>query len=67
MISGPTKQRKCLSLGWHGGNKGKNRTEWNFELWCEQNRLSGLNYAIRGHIIQEALNMEHENGWKHLD
>ena len=29
--------------------------------------LVDLNYAIRGHIIQEALKVEDENGWKHLD
>jgi hypothetical protein len=29
--------------------------------------LADLNYAIRGHIIREALKVEDENGWEHLD
>ena len=45
----------------------KNRTEWDFDLRRELNMLVDLNYAIRGHIIQEALKVEDENGWKHLD
>jgi hypothetical protein len=31
------------------------------------NRLADLNYAVRGHIVQEALEMEDENEWKHLE
>jgi hypothetical protein len=45
----------------------KNRTEWDFELRRELNRLADLNYAIRGHVILEALKVEDENGWKHLN
>jgi hypothetical protein len=45
----------------------KNRTGWDFELRRELNILVDLNYAIRGHIIQEALKVEDEKGWKHLD
>ena len=43
----------------------KNRTEWDFDLRRELNMLVDLNYAIGG--IQEALKVEDENGWKHLD
>jgi hypothetical protein len=48
------------------GKQGKIRTEWDVELWREPNRLVDLNYAIRGHIIQEQLEMEHENRWERL-
>jgi hypothetical protein len=44
----------------------KNRTEWDIELWRKPNRLVDLNYAIRGHIIQELLKMENENRWECL-
>ena len=40
---------------------------WNFELWRELNSFADLNFAIRGHIIQETLKMEHENRWERLD
>jgi hypothetical protein len=40
---------------------------WDFELWPELNNFADLNYAIRGHIIQETLKMEHENRWERLD
>ena len=42
---------------------------WNFELRRELNGLADLIYVIRasGLIIQEALKMEDENGWKRLD
>ena len=42
------------------------RTEWDTKLWCELNKLVDLNYAIRSHIIQEPLKMEHENRWERL-
>jgi hypothetical protein len=45
----------------------KTRTEWDFELWREPNMLADLNYAIRGHVIQEARKVEDENRRKHLD
>ena len=67
MISGPTQPRRIISLGNHGRNEGKNRTKWDFELRRELNRLVNLNYAIRRGIVQEALKMEDENGWKRLD
>ena len=49
-----------------GETKEKFRTEWDIELWRELNRLIDLNYATRGHIIQEPLKMEHENRWERL-
>ena len=50
-----------------GRNERENRTEWNFELRRELNTLADLMYAIRGRVVQEALKMENENGWKLLD
>ena len=50
-----------------GETKGKNRTEWDFELWPKLDLFADLNYTIRVHIIQEPLKMENENGWEHLD
>ena len=51
----------------HRGNKQENRTEWDFELWPKLNRLSDPIYAIRGHIVHEALKMENKNLWKRLE
>ena len=48
------------------GKQGKFRTEWNIELRRELNRFVDLICAIRGHIIQETLKMEHENRWECL-
>jgi hypothetical protein len=45
-----------------GGNEGKARTWWDFELRRELNRLADLIYATRGHIVQKALKMEDEDG-----
>lgn len=67
MISGPTEPGGILSLGQQERNKGKNRTNWDFELRCKLNRLARLNYDIRGCIVLEALKMEDENGRKRLD
>ena len=50
-----------------GKTKGENHTEWDFELWPELNGLADLIYALRCHVVQEALKMEDKNGWKHLD
>lgn len=49
------------------GKRRENRTDWDFELRCELNRLADLNHTIRCRIVQEALKMEDENGWKRLD
>ena len=48
------------------GKTREDRTEWDFELRPELNRLVDLNLAIRRRIVQEALKMEHENWWKRL-
>lgn len=45
----------------------ENNTEWNVELRTEKNKLADLYYTIRGHVIQKALKVEDENGWKHLN
>ena len=66
MISRPSNHDEVLSYGLHGGNEYECRTERDIELWREPNRLVDLNYAIRGHIIQEPLKMEHENRWERL-
>jgi hypothetical protein len=66
MISGPSHEEFLASAS-TGEAKVKNRTEWDFELRCELNMLADLDYAIRGHIIQEALKVEDKNGWKHFD
>jgi hypothetical protein len=49
------------------GEQRKNITKWYFELRRELNRLADLNYAIRDYVVQEALEAEDENGWKHLN
>ena len=49
-----------------GKTKGENHTEWDFELWPELNGLADLIYALRCHVVQEALKMEDENRWKLL-
>jgi hypothetical protein len=38
-----------------------------FELRRELNRLPDLIYSIRDCIVQEALEMEDENGWKRFE
>ena len=49
------------------GQKRKNSTKWYLELRREPDRLADLNYAIRDYVVQEALEVEDENGWKHLN
>ena len=44
-----------------------NRTRWNFKFQRKLNRLADLDCAFRGLIVQEALEIEHENGWRRLD
>ena len=45
----------------------KRRTEWNFEPGGKLDKLANLNYTACGCIVPETLEMENENGWKHLD
>jgi hypothetical protein len=47
--------------------KEKMRTEWDFELWRELDRFSDLDYATRGRVIEEALEMKNEHGRERLD
>lgn len=56
-----------LALANTGKQQKENNTEWNVEHRRETNRLADLNYTIRGHVIQEALKVEDENAWKHLN
>ena len=56
-----------LALANTGKTKEISRTEWDFELRREPNRLANLNYSIRCRIVHEALKMEDENKWKRFD
>jgi hypothetical protein len=47
--------------------KNKTRTEWDFELWRELDGFSDLDYATRGRVIEEALEMKNEHGRERLD
>jgi hypothetical protein len=67
MISVPTKTRGILSSGLQGGNKRENCTKWDFELGSELNMFADLKHATCGHITQNPLNMEHENGRECID
>lgn len=66
MISGPVDPREILSLG-YGKNKEENITGWDFELRIEMNMLANLVRDFRCRIVQEPLEMEDEDGWKHLN
>lgn len=61
----PTK--RLLALTNTRGKNEKNRTKRDLELKRELNWLTDLNYAIHGSIVQKALEMEDENGWKRLE
>ena len=67
MISGTTEQRGVLSFGLHRGNEKENRTEWDFELRCELNRLVDLNNAIHCRVVHQPLKAEDEDRWKGLN
>jgi hypothetical protein len=59
-----------LSLDCRGGRgMGKKEivTWWDFELRGKLDRLANLDYATRGHVVQEALEMEDQYRWKRLD
>jgi hypothetical protein len=49
------RRKGFLALANTGKQQKENNTERNVELRRELNRLADLNYAIRGHVIQEAL------------
>jgi len=53
-----------MSTSWR---EGENRTEWNFEFRSEPDRLVDLDHATCGRIVDEALELEDEYGWKVLD
>jgi hypothetical protein len=44
-----------------------NRTEWDFEFWCQLDRLSDLRYTARRRIVSDAVKMEDEYWRKRLD
>jgi hypothetical protein len=67
MISEPTKPRRIIILSQDGRIRGENHTKWDLELRRELNLLADLNYTILIHVIQEALEMEDEDGRKRLD
>jgi hypothetical protein len=45
----------------------ENRTEWDFEFWCQLDRLSDLRYTARRRIVSDAVKMEDEYRRKRLD
>jgi hypothetical protein len=66
MTSETAKLRDILNLGCRGGENEK-RTEWDFQLGGELDRLADLYYTACGRIVPETLEMENESGWKRLD
>ena len=68
MISGQTKPQGIIILGHIKGKViNKNFTQWDFKFGRQLNSLVDLYFAVRGRIEKEALKMEDENSWKHLD
>ena len=47
--------------------KGENRTEWDFEFWCNLYGLSDLHYTARRRIISDAVEMEDKYWRKRLN
>src|SRR6266852_3084100 len=64
-MSEMSKSQSILSLGCR--EKGKNRTEWDFEVWSKPDRLSDLRYTARRRIVSDAVEMEDEYWRKRLD
>jgi hypothetical protein len=58
-------KRSTLSLGCR--EKGENRTEWDFEFWCQLDGLSDLRYTTVSRIVSDAVEMEDEYWRKRLD
>ena len=56
-----------LSIGCPGGEKDGNRTKWDLKLRSELDRLSNFGHTTGGRVGQEALEMDDEYRWKHLD
>ena len=65
-MSETTKSRDIFNLGCRRGENEK-CTEWDVELEGKSDRLADLDYTACGRIVPESLEMENENGWKHLD
>ena len=59
IISEITKLRSILNLGRR--EKGENRTEWDFEFWCQPDGLSDLRYTTRSFVLSDAVEMD--GGW----
>jgi len=59
------KSQSILSLGRR--EKGENRTEWDFEFWCQPDGLSDLCYTAGRRIVSNAVEMEDENRRERLD
>lgn len=45
----------------------RRHTEWNLELRRELHGLADLDYATCGRIVEEALEIQHENRWQRFD
>ena len=67
MISGPTKPPGILRIGCQGVEKDGKPTKWDLKLRSELNRLSNLDHTTSGGIVQEALEMDDEDRWKHFN
>ena len=67
MMSGPTKPQGILSTGCRRREKGGNRTKWDLKLRSKLDRLSDLDYTTGGGVVHEALEMDDEYRWKHLN
>jgi len=68
MMSEITKSPSILSLGRR--EKGENRTEWDFEFWCQPDGLPDLCYIARSRmarVVSNAVEMEDKNRRKRLD
>ena len=65
MMPGPIGQVDSASM--KREKKKRLRTEWDFELRCKLYGFANLHDATRGHIVQEALEIEDEYRWKRFD
>jgi hypothetical protein len=61
-----TIERIARGLSGSSGSRGHD-IKWDFELWRELDGFSDLDYATRGRVIEEALEMKNEHGWERLD
>ena len=65
MMPGPIGQVDSASM--KREKKKRLCTKWDFELRCKLYGFANLHDATRGHIVQEALEIEDEYRWKRFD